>query len=123
MVQSKSFNLYPARTAGMLSGARRTATLLLVTLLLTMTAQTAWAEDFSAYGVVSETPTIDYNASNFQQDGFYILSKLFDNDFTTARTKNGQYNVSVVFYYDTPITPNILCGQVLTPIMSPKVGR
>ena len=32
-------------TAGMLSGARRVAMLLLTTLLLTMTAQTAWAQD------------------------------------------------------------------------------
>ena len=32
-------------TAGMLSGARRAAMLLLTTLLLTMTAQTAWAQD------------------------------------------------------------------------------
>ena len=32
-------------TAGMLTGARRVAMLLLTTLLLTMTAQTAWAQD------------------------------------------------------------------------------
>lgn len=42
MVQKLLLNLYLARTAGMLSGARRVVTLL-VTLLLTMTATTAWA--------------------------------------------------------------------------------
>ena len=45
MVQKHLLNLYLARTAAMLSGARRVATLLLVTLLLTMTAQTAWAAE------------------------------------------------------------------------------
>ena len=43
MVQKHLLNLYLARTAAMLSGARRVATTLLVTLLFTMTAQTAWA--------------------------------------------------------------------------------
>ena len=43
MVHKHLFNLYPARTAGMLSGARQVV-MLLVTMLLTMTAQTAWAQ-------------------------------------------------------------------------------
>ncbi|MBR4730550.1 MAG: leucine-rich repeat protein [Prevotella sp.] len=43
MVQRKSFNLNFARAARTLTGARRVA-LLLVVMLLTMTAQTAWAQ-------------------------------------------------------------------------------
>ena len=43
MIQKHILNLYFARTAGMLSGARRVAMLLAV-MLLTMTAQTAWAQ-------------------------------------------------------------------------------
>jgi uncharacterized repeat protein (TIGR02543 family) len=46
MVQKHLLNLYHARTVGMLSGARRTA-MLFVTLLLTMTAQTAWAQTYT----------------------------------------------------------------------------
>jgi uncharacterized repeat protein (TIGR02543 family) len=48
MVQRKTFNLYLARTAAMLSGARRVAAVLLM-MLLTMTAQTAWAQDPPQY--------------------------------------------------------------------------
>ena len=44
MVQRKSFDLYLARTAGMLSGARRVAAVLLVMMLTTVTA---WASTFS----------------------------------------------------------------------------
>ena len=44
MVQRHLLNLYPARTAGMLSGARRGAMMLVATLLFTLTAQTAWAQ-------------------------------------------------------------------------------
>ena len=44
MVQRHLFNHFLARTAGMLSGARRGA-MMLVTLMLTLTAQTAQAED------------------------------------------------------------------------------
>ena len=48
MIQKHLLNLNPARTAGMLSGARRVA-MLLVTLLLTMTAQKAWADTWPEY--------------------------------------------------------------------------
>ena len=53
MVQRKSFDYYLARTAGMLSDVRRVA-MLLATLLLTMTAQTAWAADVNLIVDTSE---------------------------------------------------------------------
>ena len=57
MVQRKSFNLNLARTARRLSGARRVAMLLAV-MLLTMTAQTAWAQAHIEFHLV------DQNSSN-----------------------------------------------------------
>ena len=63
MVQRKSFDLYLAWTAGMLSGARRVAMLLM--LLLTMTAQTAWADTdlVGSGGDVTITVGGTYNVS------------------------------------------------------------
>ena len=45
MKQKETIRSLWTPTAGMLTGARRAAMMLLTTLLLTMTAQTAWAQD------------------------------------------------------------------------------
>ena len=60
MVQRHLLNLYPARTAGMLSGARRGAMMLLATLVLTLTAQTAWAESVDL-STVTENKVLQNN--------------------------------------------------------------
>lgn len=65
MVQRKSFDLYLARTAGMLSGARRVAMMLLAVMMLTMTAQTAKADGLTGSGTEAEpyliTSTADWD--------------------------------------------------------------
>ena len=50
MKQRSLFNIYLALTAGMLSGARRAAMMLLLTLL---TAATAWADDLATFTLVA----------------------------------------------------------------------
>ena len=91
MVQKHLFNLYLARTAGMLSGARQVV-MLLVTMLLTMTAQTAWAQtvqfpiysgdegtEAKPYQIKSTADLIklaaDVNSGTSYEDKYFILTQ------------------------------------------------
>ena len=61
-------------TAGMLSGARRVAMLLLTTLLLTMTAQTAWADTGYNYKGADGTMRNTYTDDHIPDDWVTVLT-------------------------------------------------
>lgn len=98
MVQRHLFNHFLARTAGMLSGARRASLMLLATLLLTLTAQTAWAQGvdyIDATGALKNTATdgIDGNDSPTELTGsesgtlpagWYVVKSTFTYDHTLS---------------------------------------
>ena len=85
MVQRNLFNLYLARTAGMLSGARRVAVVLLM-MLLTMTAQTAWAQEHPL-------PDPDSDGNVTLDGGEYIVSS--NVTISGNITANGPVNLTI----------------------------
>ena len=89
MVQRKSFDLYLARTAGMLSGARRVAITLLV-MMLTMTAQTAWAQDPPQYPPLPD-PDGDGNVTLVEP--FYSVTS--DVNISGNITANNPVNLTI----------------------------
>ena len=83
MVQRHLFNHFLARTAGMLSGARRGA-MMLVTLMLTLTAQTAQAED-----IVTKDNFFSYfDESGFLKDEVTSSVLTFQGEFSSSDLPN-----------------------------------
>lgn len=95
MVQSKLFNLNLARTTGILSGASRVAMMLLTTLLLTMTAQTAQAWEGSG---TEASPYLIKTTSDLNDLSTQSQTKNFDgvyfqlyNDITFDNTQSNNF--------------------------------
>ena len=73
MVQKHFSNFYHARTAGKLSGARRAAMMLLL-MMLTMTAQTAWADTGYNYKGADGTMRNTYTDDHISDDDVTVLT-------------------------------------------------
>ena len=82
MVQRILLNHYLARTAGMLSGARRGAMMLVATLLFTLTAQTTWAD----------------TAVTLQQDGSEYFVNMLSSGTSVLTLSNA--NITTFKVYD-----------------------
>ena len=95
MVQSKLFNLNLARTTGILSGASRVAMMLLTTLLLTMTAQTARAwegsgTEASPY-LIKTTGDLNDLSTQSQTNNFDGVYFQLYNDITFDNTQSNNF--------------------------------
>ena len=89
MKQRSLFNLYLALTTGILSGARRVAMTLLATILLSMTAQPAWAE------TVDGVKYIDANGVEQTRDGVIVLT---DSEKTLGETGGTESSPTETWY-------------------------
>ena len=96
MVQRILLNHYLARTAGMLSGARRGAMMLIATLLFTLTTQTAWADNVDL-STVTEDKVLqngDVVTGILDTDNYLVKISIADGATVTLNgvTINGVYD-------------------------------